>query len=474
MISLHPYQSSDIESIRQWFRKGCKTVLWYMPTGAGKSFASAFMFITAAGHGKTCWFIVHRRELLRQTEKQFQAMGIDYGVIASGRGMQPWKLVQICSIGTLLRRMHKLRKPHFAAFDECHHLRANTWTDIYKYIEGAYIVGLSASPCRADGGGLAQYFGALVATTQIRQLIAAGYLSPFRTFAPPTVETSGLHVRAGDYIITESEALMDKPTITGSAVSEYRRLCDGKRAIVFCCSVEHSKHVAAQFRESGYAALHMDGTIADTIRDMAIDDFEKGKIQVLCNVDLCGEGLSINAIECVILLRPTQSLGLFIQQVGRGLRRWSEKKELIILDHVGSTVKFGMIDEPREWTLAGDVEKRKKKSPPGVRICPKCFAASSPRAPKCTNKGPPECDHVFEVKSRAVGEQEGELVEVTQEELARRRERRALGYEQFNADTIEKLVEVLRKKGRKGDLAGQARHILAARAAKKLKERASG
>ena len=126
--------------------------------------------------------------------------------------------------------------------------------------------------------------------------------------------------------------------------------------------------------------------------------------------------------------------------------------------------------EVDDWQLTEDAEKKKRKPPPGVRVCPKCFAASPPRALLCTNKGPPKCDHVFEVKSREIEEKDGELQEVTAEELARRRERRLLGWEQSKADTPEKLAEVLRKRGRKGDVLGHARHILAARRMKKLKE----
>lgn len=469
MSSLHTYQAADIESIRKWFRNGCKSVLWYMPTGAGKSYASAFMFKAAAESGKVCWFIVHRRELIRQTAKQFAGMGIDFGIVAAGYPEQLDKLVQVCSVGTLLRRLRRLPFPNFVVFDECHHLACATWSMIFEYLVAAYIVGLSASPARNDGRGLGPFFKAIVTTTKIRDLINSGYLSKFRTFAPPTVDTSGLHIRAGDYVISESAELMDKPAITGSAVEEYRKLCAGKRAIVFCCSIEHSKHVAEQFREAGFAAYHIDGKTGDSVRDMAIDDFEKGKIQILCNVDLCGEGLSINAIECVILLRPTQSLALYIQQVGRGLRTWPGKEYLTILDHVGSTIKFGFIDEPREWSLSDDVEKKKRKSPPGVRVCPKCFAASPPRALKCTNEGPPKCEHVFEVKSREVDKRDGKLEEVTPEEIARRREKRALAFEQHKAGSVEQLVEVFRKRGMKGNLEGRARHVLAARMVKRLK-----
>jgi superfamily II DNA or RNA helicase len=341
----------------------------------------------------------------------------------------------------------------------CHHLPAKSWSDVIAKIGRCYMVGLSASPIRLDGRGLAEHFGAMVKGPSIRDLIDQGYLSRFRTFAPPTVDTSGLHTRAGDYVTAEATELMDKPAITGSAVSEYRKLCDGKRAIVFCVSIEHSKHVAQQFRDAGYAAAHIDGTFADDIRDAAIADFEAGRLAILCNVDLCGEGLSINAIECVILLRPTQSLGVYIQQVGRGLRTWPSKSHLTILDHVGLTQKFGLIDEPREWALTYSEETRKnKQDSAGVRVCPKCWAANPARAFRCMNCGEP-----FKPSPRPEPEhRDGELVEITPEQLAKRAARQ----EQGRADSLEALTEVGRRRGMR-DPAGWARHVFAAREAKR-------
>jgi DNA repair protein RadD len=459
-LKLHDYQQTNIDEIRAKFRIPILAVLWYLPTGAGKSFAAGFMLRTALENGHRCWFIVHRRELLRQTERTFKQLGLDYGVIAAGRKPEPHKLVQICSMGTLVRRIDTLQRPRLVCLDESHHLACKSWSEVLKKIGRCYLVGLSASPIRSDSRGLGEYFGAMVCGPGIRELIHRGFLSPFRTFAPPTIDTSGLHTRMGDYRAEESEELMDTPAITGSAVAEYRKLCDGKRAIVFCVSIEHSKHVAAQFREAGYAALHIDGTTADDIRDMAIDDFERGAIQVLCNVDLCGEGLSINAIECVILLRPTQSLAVYIQQVGRGLRTWPGKKELIILDHVRATEMFGLIDEPREWALTMDTTRAKRKSPPGIRVCAKCFAANPVRSLVCVDCGEP-----FPVESRTVAEKDGELVELTAEEIARKRERR----EQGRAQTLQQLQEFARMKNY---APGWAEHIYNARQAKRQKESA--
>lgn len=437
MIEPYDFQATNIDEIRAFLRQWI-WVLWYLPTGGGKSTAAAFMIQGAVARGKRCWFIVHRRELLKQTERLFASMGISYGVIAAGRDAHPSRLVQICSINTLSRRIESLEFPKFVVLDECHHLACSSWSAVLKRIGRVHLVGLSASPCRLDGRGLAEYFGALVKGPSPRELIDRGYLCKFRVFAPPTVDTSGLHIRAGDYITAESEALMDRPTITGSAVAEYKRLCSGKRALVFCCSIEHSKHVAAQFREAGIPAAHIDGHTSDDVRDMAVADFERGAISVLSNVDIAGEGLSINAIECIILLRPTASLGHYIQTVGRGLRTFPGKEMLTILDHVNSTIKFGMIDEPRDWQLTYDETTRKSKPKTSVRVCPACFAASSSRSRVCTN-----CGREFPVEPRQVEEREGELAEVTAEMLAKRAVRR----EQGRSQTLEQLQEFGRRKG---------------------------
>src|ERR1700682_6855533 len=145
MIALYPHQASDIEAIRALFRRWIHAVLWYLPTGAGKSLASAFMIQTAALAGKVCWFIVHRRELLRQTERIFKTLGIDYGVVAAGYPMQPWKRVQLCSINSLAKRIDKLQKPQLVVGDEIHHLPCKSWSDVFNRIkQDAYLVGLSA------------------------------------------------------------------------------------------------------------------------------------------------------------------------------------------------------------------------------------------------------------------------------------------------------------------------------------------
>jgi superfamily II DNA or RNA helicase len=285
-----------------------------------------------------------------------------------------------------------------------------------------------------------------------------GYLAPARIFAPPTVDTSGLHIRAGDFKNEESEALMDTPAITGDALSHYRKLANGLQALVFCTSVAHAHHVAEQFRKADVAALALDGGTDKDLRRMAVKDFRDGKIKVMASCDLFSEGFDVENVHAGILLRPTASEGLWRQQIGRVLRPAQGKSHALILDHVNSTMKFGMPADPREWTLEGDADRRKKKPAPGIRVCPKCFAASPSRASVCVDCGTP-----FEVKPRQnVEEREGELVELTAEQIAKKRERR----EQGRAHDRQALMEIARIKGRNP---AWVDHVLAGREAKRKK-----
>jgi superfamily II DNA or RNA helicase len=266
-------------------------------------------------------------------------------------------------------------------------------------------------------------------------------------------------MRAGEYKTEESEALMDKPTITGDAFSHYKQHANGKPALAFCTSVAHSHHVAEHLRKQDVAAVALDGNTDRQIRRMAVDDFRRGAIRVLAQCDLANEGFDIPGVHCGIFLRPTASLGLWIQQMGRCMRIAPGKTDAILLDHVGNTTRLGLPTDERNWELTPDIERRKKDAKPGVRVCLKCFAASPAYAKSCG-----ECGAVFPVKAREELEQrDGTLVEITPEELVRKRERR----EQGMAQTREQLLAVARIKGwnpRRVD------YILAGRERKKLKK----
>lgn len=411
-------------------------VLIQAPTGAGKTALSAHMVGGAAGKGRRILFLVHRAELLRQSSAAFQLQGIQHGIIASGQSFNPYERIHIGSIGTVAKRLAKIPKPNLVVVDEAHHAAAKSWGDVLRGLEPRWIIGLSATPCRLDGRGLAEHFDVIVPGPPVAELIERKFLSPFRVFAPSTLDLSGVRTTAGDYNKADVEAAADKPAIIGDAVLHYQKLSPGKRAVAFCVSIKHAEHVVAQFRSAGVSAEHIDGSMHPVDRAAALRRFETGQTLVLASVDLVSEGFDLPAIEAAIALRPTKSLSLWLQQVGRVLRPAPGKDEAIVLDHVGNTAQHGFPDDPREWTLEGRKKRERKAGDANpVRQCPSCYHVHRP-SNVC-----PACGHMYAAASRQVEEREGELAEVkrpaklTPEQADRRKRliREAKSLEDFTA-----------------------------------------
>lgn len=459
MIQLRQYQEEIITQCREKMVAGKRSILIQSPTGSGKTLLTAHMLKTAASKGMPSWFCVHRRELVKQSIRAFDQVGLNFGVIAAGFLEDRRHLVQICSVQTLARRHHRFKKPRLIVWDETHHLAAKSWNQLHASQPGAYHIGLSATPERLDGTGLAKWYSHMILGPSVQWLIENKFLAPYRLFAPGSVSMAGVHTRMGDFVKSELSAAVDKPTITGSAIKEYQRLAPGKRAVVFCVSIEHSKHVVEQFNSAGVPAAHVDGETDVNERDLAIKKFERGEIRVLSNVDLFGEGFDLPAIEVAILLRPTQSLGLYLQQVGRSLRPSPGKSEALILDHAGNVSRHGLPDQERDWSL-NDHEKRKSaddESAPTVRVCGKCFAAQPFGATVCKF-----CGFVFEIKPREVKHVDGDLREVDIAAL-----RLQSRQEQGRSQSMDDLVALGKKRGYKRPYAWAA-FIFRARQAKKL------
>lgn len=437
MISLRPYQSALIDRLRHSLRSH-RSVLLQLPTGGGKTVLTAAMIGTAASRGRRCHFHVHRQELIDQTINTFSAVGIPHGVIAASYAPNPFQPVQVASIDTLRHRLARVRAPDLCVWDEAHHLGAKSWRRIMDAWPKAVHVGLTATPERLDGKGLDDCFQDMVCGPTTAELIEAGYLSKYRLFAPSRPDTTGLHSRGGDYKTEEADALMDRPTITGDAIAHYNRLARDKRAVAFCVSIKHSQHVAEQFRAAGVVAWHVDGGTDRSERRQAIDAFRRGEIKVLCNVALFGEGFDLPELDAAILLRPTQSLGLHLQQVGRALRPAQGKPYAILLDHAGNTARHGLPDDERQWSLqgrAGRAASAGDRSDP-IRQCKTCYAVFRP-APVC-----PACGRPVEGQPREVDQVDGDLAEIDPAEI--RRQRVA---EQAKARTLDELVELGRARG---------------------------
>ena len=450
-FALRDYQKRDIKRLRVAIAGGYNRILYQLPTGAGKTVLMAWMAARTAERGKRTLFTVHRRELLIQASRTFEAMGIPHGLIAPGFTMSR-DAIQVASVQTLVRRFDRVIPPDLIIFDEAHHCPSNTWLKVFERYSTAKAIGLTATPYRLDGRGLIDLFETMVRGPTVRELIDAGFLSEYAVYAPPIgIDLKGVRTRAGDFARDQLVDAVDKPTITGDAVRHYLKLAPGKRAIAFCVGIDHSRHVAEQFRSVGIRAEHVDGSKDSRRRARIMDRFAMGDIQVLTNCDLISEGFDVPAVEAAILLRPTQSLSLYLQQVGRALRPQPGKKA-IILDHVGNVLRHGLPDDDREWTLEGRDRRgggKQTNEDIQVRQCPKCFACHAP-APTC-----PSCGYAYESQGREVEHVEGELEEVDLDALRRQRRREA-----GRARTLEDLQKIETARGYRP---GWAYHVWNAR-----------
>lgn len=447
MITLRDYQIDIINKARTLMKSGIKSMVIVSPTGSGKTALVSHMMKSAAEKKMHSFFICHRRELIKQSMKSFDKCGVYHGVIAAGFMGDDRPYVNICSIQTLASRLDKInKKPMLICWDEGHHVAAGNWTKIYKAFPNAFHIFVTATPARHDGRGLGEYAQEMILGPSVRWLIDNKYLCDYKMYAPSRADLSDVHTRMGDYKKDELTSAMDKPSITGNAIKEYRSKAMGKRALVFATSIQHSKHVVEEFISNGIPAAHIDGEMNSEDRDRILAQFEKGKILVLSNVEIATEGWDCPALEAVILLRPTKSLSLYLQMVGRVLRLKENGAHAVILDHANLAETHGLPDEAREWSLIGDQSERRSKKDAGmsVKVCEKCFAAQPSGATECMY-----CHFVFEVKSRKIEEIEGDLKEITAEELQRRREIKNRRSEQGQSKTYEDLVALGKRKGYK-------------------------
>lgn len=408
------------------------------PTGFGKTVIATHIAHSALERGSRVWFICHRRELLDQTEDAFMAAGLSCDFIMSGRKYRNAD-ISLCSVSTLANRYINLNYPDICIWDEAHHITANTYAKIQRDLSASYHIGLTATPERLDGKGLDEYFDSLVLGPSTEWLIGNGYLSPFEVYSTPIVpDMSGVKKSMGDFAKGETAERSTRPDIVGDAVKHYQTLCSGKQGIAFCVNIYHAETVCAAFVEAGIRAAVVSSKTDSLKRSQIMLAFRRKEIDVLFNCDLFGEGVDVPAIECVILLRPTESLALFLQQVGRVLR-FLPNKLAIILDHAGNVMRHGFPDDERVWSLEGKKARGDEEKVITIKQCAECFHIHRP-APAC-----PKCGYVYETKVRELEVDEGtDLVKLDKQQMQRNK-RKEVGMAKSN----EALIEIGRARGYK-------------------------
>ena len=426
---LRDYQRDLYDKTVVAMRDGYRRPLVVAPCGAGKSYLFAEMARKTVGE---VLVLVHRNELKQQHEELLSTLRIEN--------------TRVETYQTEYRRLGQYPKPRLLIVDEAHLSRSNTWKKIIDYYD-TYTVGMSASPCRLDGKPLGDIYDVLIEGVDTRWLIENKRLAPYEYYAPMSVDTSGLRTVAGDYVVSDLERLMNERYIYGDVVDNYIRFADGERTIAYCVSVKHARAVAEAFRADGIRAESLSAETPAKQRKRILEDFRSGEITVLCNCTLLSEGISIDEISCVMLLRPTESVALGIQQMMRCMR-YLPGKTAKIVDCVGNYLRVGLPDESREWSLSKPVQKRKQHDDRGnfyIRCCPECYMTFA-TAPKC-----PFCGSDYPLHPREIQmKKEIELARITAEEAARVNEaKKRSRQEQGRAQSFEELVRLGRQRGYK-------------------------
>lgn len=406
-LKLRNYQETNVTDIRGQLMAGMDKILYVLPTGGGKTVVFSYITEQAAKKGNRVCILVHRSELVDQSSDELKKLGVDHGIISAGKSMDLTKSVQVASVQTLVRRLNKVPADFFQLIivDEAHHAVAGSWDKTTKHFSKAKILGVTATPQRLDGRPLGSHFQAMVIGPDCSWLTLKKFLSPARIFAPPRkVNTKQMKSRAGDWAMEDAEKEMMHGDFMGDAVTHYGRHIAPHSAIAFCCTIAHAQAVAQAFRENGVRAECLAGKLDKKKRKETIEKLGTGEIQVLTSCQIISEGTDVPSVTGAILLRPTKSLSLYLQQVGRCLRVADGKDHAIIMDHVGNSLLHGLPTDERKWSLEGKKKRTVKTAP--LKVCQSCYAVNAINAKVCSTCGEP-----FIIEEREYKRIKGDLVE---------------------------------------------------------------
>lgn len=449
-FTLYEDQEEFVGGLRVALRDGYKSVLGVASPAFGKTVVAGY--ITSEVKKKTggsVWFLVHRKNLLRQTSQSFWKAKIEHGLITSGKRRSTMP-VQIGTIGTVHSRYASMNPPSILFVDEAHLAKGRMFETVITWAleKGSIVIGLTGTPQRLDGKPL-DIFQTMIEAKSTRWLIEQGRLSSYEIYSTPNLpDVSSVKKSGGDLNRGELAVVMDTKAIVGDAIAHWRRYANGMITVCYCVNVAHSKHTAQAFNDAGIPAIHVDAdTTAAELKD-ACEGLADGRYKILCNCELVIEGFDLSAqvgkditLECCILLRPTESLARYLQMVFRALRK--KKRPAVILDHAGCIWKHGLPDDDREWSLKGREKgerKPKEDEEPELAIqqCMSCYHVFKSGPDRC-----PSCGESLPRKSRPEIEVvEGELEKIDVAQIRRERNR-----EQGQARTLRDLILVGIRRG---------------------------
>lgn len=355
-IELRDYQKEHVEAFFD-LSMSYQRIMKVMPTGTGKTTVFSQIIQDLDRRNKRVLVGVHRIELVDQIHLRLLKFGVHSGIIAANKKPNKYKKIQVASIMTLSRR--EAPPADYVVIDECHHATASTYRHIWNLYPNAIILGVTATPVRLNGDGFGDIFDTMFKLYDMKWYIQRGYLVKPRTFAGFKTDVSDLPVNNFDYDPVAMNQLLLKSRYQTNFLESYQRFADGLKTIVFAPTRESSISLMEVYRSAGYEAEHIDALTPKTERDSKLKKFAQGKIQLLFNVDIVSEGFDVPDTEAVQLTRPTKSLSLYMQQVGRVLRPVPGKDEGIVIDSVGNWSEHQLLPgQDMDWTLDGKPERK--------------------------------------------------------------------------------------------------------------------
>ncbi len=370
--SLRDYQQEmKLRLFEEW--EFHRSVMVQMPTGTGKThLLAAIVREFLCGSGIRVWIVAHRRELVEQIEETVSRYGMGR---EDGR-------VRVMSIQWLSRNRKDMDgQPDLIVIDEAHHALAETYRELWKRYPEARKLGMTATPCRLNRKGFTDLFDTLITSWSIAEFIGRGWLSSFdyvsiraNSREQRLVDSLKKLGADGDYQVKEMNAVLNRETGIRQLYDSVRRYAAGKKGIVYAVSIAHARQIAAYYSLHGVESVAIDSRTPALERKELVEDFRRGRIKILVNVDIFSEGFDCPDVEFVQLARPTLSLAKYLQQVGRGLRKSEDKDSCVLIDNVGLHRIFGLPVRDRDWEamfegrMAGNAQPRIRTENNGLSV----------------------------------------------------------------------------------------------------------
>jgi superfamily II DNA or RNA helicase len=383
---LREYQQRAVDQIREAITQGHRDILLHVPTGGGKTVI--FSYILKHSRFNAC-MVVKGRQLVDQASNRLRREETDHGVLMAGHwNFKPSAKVQICSIDTITSRDSRL-DVKIIIIDEAHMALSPSYTKFLSQFGPDVVkIWVTATPYNKEGLPCT----VVVHPISFKELVAQGFLVPPRYYIWEGPSVKDVKTQGGDFNQVQLAKAVDKGDLIGDIVEHWRFYGEQRPTLCFAVNVAHSKHIVARFNEAGIPAAHVDADTPEVERAEQLQKHKEGGIAVICNVNIHSTGVDIPWLGCIIEARPTKSYNLYVQQLGRGTRcysdRFSVKEDFIVLDTAGNFFRHGNVEDEPEALLARDVAAGKKLEKVSVsRYCNKHFMAFVGHCPKCRLEG---------------------------------------------------------------------------------------